>query len=197
MATQQGETSAQPESPEGLTMADLPEVLNALSPAAYKCYNIGIQLGVSHANICNVQYNCNAYTDWLNNILSYRLAQLPLLKWSDIVQALRSPSVQEYALAASVERMYSTQCVGPISHLNFGPSASQFLLPQQFPYTYQPSYPYMSSLGPIVQHYFYLILHYKFTLYHLSFNQSTPTNITTQCSKIIQIPFQLLNFHQV
>ena len=45
--------------------------------------------------------------------------------------------------------MYSTQCVGPISpHLNFRPSASQLLLPQQFPYTYQPSYPYMSSLGP-------------------------------------------------
>ena len=91
-----------------LTSSDLQEVLDAVySISPDNVVNFGLKLGVTRDQISafEMQYNRNM-KHCLREILNNRLKQLPLLTWSDVVQALESRAVSEGALACSIQLQY-------------------------------------------------------------------------------------------
>ena len=78
-----------------LTIDDLPDLLNLLSPVKHKCVYIGLQLGVSYHTIQSIKTQYASHLDQLCEILQQRLNQLPHLTVNDIVQALTSRIVGE------------------------------------------------------------------------------------------------------
>ena len=101
--------SGQPPSPSGaLTSDDLHKVFEALYSIAPNYVNFGMKLKV-HLNtikIFEVQY-ASPY-DCLLEVLDYRLKQLPPLTWRSIVQALRSPTMEQHDIAKAIESQYIT-----------------------------------------------------------------------------------------
>ena len=87
-----------------LSIDNLPELLDILNQVAYKCHNIGLQLGVKESDIKNIEHDSSKCRVQLREILSHRLRQMPALNMSDIVVSLRSDSVQENRLANEIER---------------------------------------------------------------------------------------------
>ena len=91
---------------EELTSNDLALLLNTLSPVAYKCHILGLQLGVTYPQLRNIEHNYRKCEDQLHEIIAERLKQEPALTWCDIVTALKANSVREYSLASEIEHKY-------------------------------------------------------------------------------------------
>ena len=87
-----------------LRIDHLPKLQNILDQVAYKCHNIGLQLGVRESDINNIKHDFSKCRVQLREILSHRLKQMPALNMSDIVASLRSDSVQENRLATEIEQ---------------------------------------------------------------------------------------------
>ena len=87
----------------GLSTDDLAEVENTLHEVAHNCIAFGLQLGVENHRIKVIEAQYANPCDRLREILRYRLRQLPLLTWQDIVKALRTYAVKENALASEIE----------------------------------------------------------------------------------------------
>ena len=102
-----------------LTSNDLQEVLDAVySISPDNVVNFGLKLGVTRDQISAFETQCNRnMKHCLREILNYRLKQLPLLTWREVVQALESRAVGEGALASSIEFQYislSSPLSGPL-----------------------------------------------------------------------------------
>ena len=89
-----------------LTIEDLPVIQDALTPIAYKCIIFGSKINVEHPVLAGIDKSNTDFDEKLYKVLEYRLKQLPLLTWHDIVRALRSPAVHEYALASQIGSQY-------------------------------------------------------------------------------------------
>ena len=90
-----------------LTTSDLPILNNFLCRAARKCYQIGLQLGVKHDEIRNIEQNFqNNCERQLSQILNDRFKQDSPLTWPNIIVALRSDSVREYSIADEIETTF-------------------------------------------------------------------------------------------
>ena len=89
-----------------LKIEDLSNVQDVLTPVSHKCIIFGSKISVPHNILAGIEEtNCN-FDKKLYKVLEYRLKQLPLLKWHDIVRALRSPAVHEQVLALEIESQY-------------------------------------------------------------------------------------------
>ena len=105
-----------------LTINDLSMVQDALTPIAYKCIIFGSKINVEHHVLAGIGRSNYDFNEKLYNVLEYRLKQLPLLTWHDIVSALRSPVVHEQDLASRIESQYipcSSSQSQPVSDLSF------------------------------------------------------------------------------
>ena len=129
---------------EKLKIEQLGTLHNVLTPVAYAYKHFGNQLQIENYILLEIeQTNCD-FSEKLYKVLEYRLKQLPLLTWHDIVRALRSPAVHEQVLASEIESQYipcsssqpqlasdqSSAPIGPDSGANSPPQAMQH---QHFP----------------------------------------------------------------
>ena len=89
-----------------LTIEDLSTVHDALTTVAHIFLTFGSQISVSPNILEEIEKSNYGFTEKLYKVLEYRLRQLPLLTWHDIVRALRSPVVQHQALASEIESKY-------------------------------------------------------------------------------------------
>ena len=91
-----------------LTGRDLPQLLSKLCQMSPNhVINFGLQLGVPDYRISSlvIEFNRNM-GDVLREVLKNALNHDPPLTWSDIVRALRDPSVCEHGLARQIEAHY-------------------------------------------------------------------------------------------
>ena len=91
-----------------LTIDDLPNLLELLSPVTHQCVFIGLQLGVSDPVIRAIRLQYGSPREWLYEILQYRLNQVPPLTLYDFVQALESKTVQENRVAHKIKSQYAS-----------------------------------------------------------------------------------------
>ena len=91
----------------GLSTDDLAQLENTLQRVAHNCIAFGLQLGVEDHRIKVIEAQYANPCDRLREILRYRLRQLPLLTWQDIVNALRTDAVQENVLASEIESQHT------------------------------------------------------------------------------------------
>ena len=98
-----------------LTSDDLQEVFEALYSITSNYVPFGMKLNVPLSTIRATEKQYANPCDCLIEILDFRLKQLPLLTWRDIVQALRSPIVQQHDLARTIESQYITASQSPAS----------------------------------------------------------------------------------
>ena len=94
--------------PTALTGRDLPQLLSHLCRMSPNCVvNFGLQLGVPDYRISSFEiqlhHNMEAV---LREVLKEALNHEPPLTWSNIVRALRDPSVREHGLARQIEAHY-------------------------------------------------------------------------------------------
>ena len=89
-----------------LTINDLSMLQDALTPIAHKCIIFGSKINVEHHFLAGIGRSNYDFDEKLYKVLEYRLKQLPLLTWHDIVSALRSPAVHEQVLASQIESQY-------------------------------------------------------------------------------------------
>ena len=92
---------------EQLTINELSRVHEELINIASKWKYFGGNIGVLPAELSNIERSNTDFDEKLYKVLEYRLKQLPLLTWHDIVRALRSPAVHEHVLASQIE----SQCI--------------------------------------------------------------------------------------
>ena len=109
--------SSQPQSSQSgeLTSDDLQEVFEALYSITPNYVPFGMKLNIPLSTISGIQMRYATPYDCLLKMLCYRLNQLPLLTWCDIVQALQSPTVQQHDLARTIESQYITASQSPAS----------------------------------------------------------------------------------
>ena len=89
-----------------LTNSDIALLVNILNPVAWKCYAIGLQLGVNVSQIKNIMRNYSLCEEQLCEIITQRLKQQSPLTWNDIITTLTAPSVNEKELACEIEDRY-------------------------------------------------------------------------------------------
>ena len=136
-----------------LTIEDLSTIHDALTPVAHKFLTFGSKISVPHHILAGTEKSNYDFDEKLYKVLEYRLKQLPLLTWHDIVRALRSPVVHEQVLASEIESQYipcsssqsqlarnrSSDRIGPVSGANIffqtQPSCGQH--PQSLPHRAQ------------------------------------------------------------
>ena len=131
--------------PTALTSRDLRQLLSTLYEISPDCVNFGLQLGVPEYRISSfkiqLHHNMGAV---LLEILKDALNREPPLTWSDIVRALRDPSVHRYELARQIEARYC-----PTSFSSGSDNGSQVgthaPLPQPF---YPPAIPQVQPMLP-------------------------------------------------
>ena len=122
-----------------LTIDDLPDLLNLLSPIKHKCVYIGLHVGVGYHTIQGIKTQHTSHLDQLCEILQQRLNQLPHLTVNDIVQALTSRVVGESIVAREVQFHYGNEAL-----VSASPQVSNELLLYPFSTTTQS----MLSLTP-------------------------------------------------
>ena len=109
-----------------LKIEQLGELHNVLAPVAYAYKRFGSQIQVENHILLEIeQTNCD-FSEKLYKVLEYRLKQLPLLTWHDIVRALRSPAVHERFLASEIESQY-IPCSSSQARLASGQSSTKHL----------------------------------------------------------------------
>ena len=117
-----------------LKIEDLSTVQDVLTPVSHKCIIFGSKISVPHNILAGIEEtNCD-FDKKLYKVLEYRLKQLPLLTWHDIVRALRSPAVHEQVLASEIESQYipcSSNQSQPVSVQSFAPIVSGANTPAQ------------------------------------------------------------------
>ena len=86
-----------------LTSNDLSSILNILNSVAWKCKDLGIQLGLK-SSWQNIACNYPKCEDQLREIIVERLKQNPPLTWLGIVDALKH--LMEDELASEIEQKY-------------------------------------------------------------------------------------------
>ena len=89
-----------------LNINELSRVHEELINIASKWKYFGGNVGVLPAELSNIERSNTDFDEKLYKVLEYRLKQLPLLTWHDIVRALRSPAVHEHVLASQIESQY-------------------------------------------------------------------------------------------
>ena len=151
---------------ERLTITELTRVHNELISIASKWKFFGGNIGVLPPELSNIEKSNTDFDEKLYKVLEYRLKQLPLLTWHDIVRALRSPAVHEHVLASQIGSIYSqlhtplsgTMLAAPPYSLQLPPSSVQPMLqplsvPQYSVSTQstQRSQPVDSPLQPMLQ----------------------------------------------
>jgi hypothetical protein len=91
-----------------LSKEDIPTLINILTPVAWKCSALGLQLGLKDWQIKNIDKNRHDCESQLQEILVERLNQEEPLSWRYLVTALRSDSVREHRVAKRIESHYLT-----------------------------------------------------------------------------------------
>ena len=113
-----------------LTIEDLSTVHDALTTVAHKILTFGSKISVPHHILAGIEKSNYDFDEKLYKVLEYRLKQLPLLTWHDIVRALRSPAVHEQVLASEIESQYipcassQSQLASDQSSAPIGPDSS-------------------------------------------------------------------------
>ena len=92
--------------------------LDILTPVAHNCILFGCQINVEDHVLSGIEREHISWSERLRKVLQYRLKQLPPLTWQDIVQALRSPSVQQHDLAKTIESQYITASQSQAPHIS-------------------------------------------------------------------------------
>ena len=98
-----------------LTSDDLQEVFEALYSITPNYVPFGMKINVPLHTIRVLERQYSTPYDCLLEILDFRLKQLPLLTWHDVVRALQSPTVQQHDLARTIESQYITVSQSPAS----------------------------------------------------------------------------------
>ena len=144
-----------------LTIKDLSTVHDALTTVAHIFLVFGGKICVPPHILAEIEKTNCGFNEKLYKVLEYRLKQLPLLTWHDIVRALRSPAVQYEALALEIESQY-IPCSSSQSQLAFAPigpdsganTPAQEMQQVYFPYlSYSHHYTHSSLSGSALQLY--------------------------------------------
>ena len=86
-----------------LNESDLGEVFKSVFSARARWYNIGLKLNIP-CSVLEVYRNLRP-DDALRDVLRYWLQQTdPAPTWSRLIEALRSPTAEEYRLAEELEK---------------------------------------------------------------------------------------------
>ena len=120
-----------------LTNNDIPMLLNVLHRVTVKYSSLGIQLGIDENGICIIEHDYRYCEDRLRAVLARRLNQETPLTWQDIINALRTKSVQEYGLAKYIESQLLQQSTVSATELQHTHSPSKL---STCTYTTQPSF---------------------------------------------------------
>ena len=85
--------------PDELTIKDLNAVKNAILSAHSKWYDVGLELGIIADTLDAIKKDCQSCKDCYIEMLKQWLRSDLRPSWSVLADALRSPSVEEGALA--------------------------------------------------------------------------------------------------
>ena len=88
------------------TALTLKDAINALHSVCPKWYNIGVQLEVPTFQLKNIEKKSSDLMDQLCDTLDYWMRNDSSPSWSQIVDALKGPSVGENCLAVEIEEKY-------------------------------------------------------------------------------------------
>ncbi len=94
-----------------LTINDLNSVYKNLIKAAGDWLDLGLDMGLDLGTLKNIKDDCHRNKDCLREMLAARLKTGPLT-YSDIVQSLRAPTVDQSDVAEAIEK----ECTGMNSH---------------------------------------------------------------------------------
>ena len=108
-----------------LKIEQLGELHSLLAPVAYAYKHFGSQIQVENHLLLEIEQT-NCVSEKLYKVLEYRLKQLPLLTWHDIVRALRSPAVHKQVLASEIQSQY-IPCSSSQAQLTSGQSSTKHL----------------------------------------------------------------------
>ena len=100
-----GMTCSQPAGQQ-LSIDDLAVLLEELVSVCAKWYNIGMKLGVHVGRLDAIRTQYNDPSNCLRETLAAWLRACPTTTWSKVVEALSSATVDEGALATSLEHRY-------------------------------------------------------------------------------------------
>ena len=125
-----------------LTIEDLSTVHDALTTVAHKYFIFGSTISVPPHILVEIGGANYDFNEKLYKVLEYRLKQLPLLTWHDIVGALRSPIIHEQVLASEIESQYipcsssQSQLASTQSSVHVQPDSSSSTTPMVMPHQY-------------------------------------------------------------
>ena len=90
------------------TEPSLKALLNELHPVCASWYNIGLELGIPHTELDHYERKYSNPTDLMREILKHWLdtAVDPPPTWKVVINALRSPAVNEKCVAEELESKY-------------------------------------------------------------------------------------------
>ena len=88
------------------TVPTLKAAINALHSVCDKWYNIGVQLEVPTFQLKIIEKKTNDLMDQLRDTLDYWMSNDLSPSWSQIVDALKAPSVGENRIANEIEEKY-------------------------------------------------------------------------------------------
>ena len=86
--------------------ADLATVLSELFPCRAKCYDLGIQLRVDLGSLDSIKVQYTDPRDQLREVIKTWLTTSKNPTWEVIVEALKSPIVEEGRLAMDLQQKY-------------------------------------------------------------------------------------------
>ena len=90
-----------------LTVSDQQHVVNELDPVSYKYHAIGLQLGVTHEKLKEIDRLYTKSKDKLREVIAERLKQAQPLTWPSIVSILIADNIKENDLASRLENKYA------------------------------------------------------------------------------------------
>ena len=90
------------ELPTAGTALTLKTAINALHSVCTKWYNIGVQLDIPTFQLKNIEKRSSDSMDQLRDVLDYWMSNDSSPSWSQIVDALKAPSVSENRLAEEI-----------------------------------------------------------------------------------------------
>ena len=88
--------------PTAGTALTLKAAINALHSVCTKWYNIGVQLDIPTFQLKIIERKSSDSMDQLRDVLDYWMSNDPSSSWSQIVDALKAPSVGENRLAEEI-----------------------------------------------------------------------------------------------
>jgi len=106
--------STEPHTGASLGVADLKTILNDIAPCRAEWFNLGIQLQVDTGTLKAIELKCKAPADQLREVVMAWLQSTKNPTWGAMIEALKSPIIDETRLASELQQKYHSSGETPV-----------------------------------------------------------------------------------